>query len=131
MSFGKKLKMLRMSHNLDQNSMGQRLNVSQPVYSRFENDKIALEENNDFVRRVIEEFTVTQKWLMSDDNNSTILESGSISTSANGLGQIENYYNLPKDFMDAYFKQQQQMLEMILNKLGGVNLFKMLQILTR
>ena len=110
--------MLRMSHNLDQNSMGQRLNVSQPVYSRFENDKIALEENNDFVRRVIEEFTVTQKWLMSDDNNSTILESGSISTSANGLGQIENYYNLPKDFMDAYFKQQQQMLEQILNVLG-------------
>jgi len=75
-----------------------------------------LEENGDFVRRVIEEFSVTQKYLMSDDNN--ILDSGNIATIAGGIGQTENYYSLPKDFMDAYFKQQQHMLEQILNVLA-------------
>jgi len=53
---------------------------------------------------------------MSDDNN--ILDSGNIATIAGGIGQTENYYSLPKDFMDAYFKQQQHMLEQILNVLA-------------
>ena len=119
MSFGKKLKMLRVINKLNQTEMMQRLTVSQPVYSRYENDEKEVTENDEFVKRVAEEFDVTSKWLIAENDSTNIFESGSISTSANGLGQIENYYNLPKDFMDAYLKQQQQMLEMILNKIGG------------
>ena len=119
MSFGKKLKTLRDRHHLEQKDMCKRLNVSQPVYSRYERVEKEVSENDGFVKRVAEEFDVTRKWLIAENDSTNIFESGSISTSANGLGQIENYYNLPKDFMDAYFKQQQHMLEIILKIIGG------------
>ena len=88
------------------------------MYSRYENDEKVVNENDAFVNRVTKEFGVTSKSLMAEDGNAAIFESGNIATAANGMGQIENYYSLPKDFMDAYFKQQQQMLEQILNVLA-------------
>ena len=91
MSFGKKLKMLRVINKLNQTEMMQRLTVSQPVYSRYENDEKEVTENDEFVKRVVEEFDVTSKWLIAENDSTNIFESGSISTSANGLGQIENY----------------------------------------
>jgi transcriptional regulator with XRE-family HTH domain len=39
MSFGRKLKMIRIEHNYDQKKMIEILNTSQPVYSRYENDE--------------------------------------------------------------------------------------------
>lgn len=119
MSFGKKLKTLRVYNQLDQIKMSQRLNVSQSVYSRYENDEKEVKETDEFVKRVAEEFDVTKSWLLTENDNSFLLGKNSSPAGTYPTGQIDNYYNLPKDFMDAYFKQQQQMLEMILNKLGG------------
>lgn len=117
MSFGKKLKQLRFIHQLNQTKMIERLNVSQSVYSRYENDDKSVTENDDFVKRVAGEFDVTCKWLINDDGDKTISENVGNSTAE--IKQLESCYSLPKDFMEVYFKQQQQMLEMILNKLGG------------
>jgi transcriptional regulator with XRE-family HTH domain len=117
MSFGKKLLALRIKHNLNQNKMSERLNISQPVYSRYENDEKEVTESDDFVKRVAEEFDVTRKWLLSKEDNA-VFES----FVSNNNSPLENYYNLPKDFMDVYFRQQQQMLEKILNVLGKSNL---------
>ena len=103
MSFGKKLKMLRFTNQLDQNAMSKRLNVSQPVYSRYENDEKQVNEKDEFVKRVTEEFTVTGKWLLDETSSNTLIETGGITNTANSNGPIENYYSLPKDFMDAYF----------------------------
>jgi transcriptional regulator with XRE-family HTH domain len=111
MSFGKKLKTLRFTNQLDQNAMSKRLSVSQPVYSRYENDEKQVNENDEFVKRVAKEFGINIKSLVAEDDDTTNFETTAVA-------KTENYYNLPKDFMDAYFKQQQQMLEQILNVFG-------------
>lgn len=111
MSFGKKLKTLRFIQQLDQNTMCKRLSVSQPVYSRYENDEKQVNENDEFVKRVAKEFGVPIKSLVGEDDAVANFETTSDA-------KTEYYYNLPKDFMDAYFKQQQQMLEQILTVLA-------------
>jgi len=113
MSFGKKLLTLRVTNNLNQNEMARKLNVSQPVYSRYENDEKDVTENDPFVKRVAEEFDATRKWLLNDDDTSSIEPAKSKGNPNSGT--TDNYYSLPKDFMDVYFKQQQQMLEQILS----------------
>ena len=119
MSFGKKLKTLRVINQLDQNDMCKRLNVSQSVYSRYENDEKKVTENDEFVKRVAEEFDVSTVWLATGDDDAAVLKKGSITGVTNGTVQPENYYTLPKDYMDAFFKHQLHLMEMILNKLGG------------
>lgn len=46
MSFGTKLKMLRVTNKLNQDKMSKRLKVSQPVYHRYENDEKDVTEND-------------------------------------------------------------------------------------
>lgn len=103
--------------------MSKRLKISQPVYSRYENDEKSVGEEDDIVKRVAEEFGVSPQWLTSPDSNNFIFESGSIGAGAYGVGQIENYYSVPKEFIDTLIKQQ-QMTEQLLALLSknGVNL---------
>jgi transcriptional regulator with XRE-family HTH domain len=96
-----------MANKLNQNEMSLKLNVSQPVYSRYENGDKEVDEKDEFVKQVAIEFDVTRKWLLNGDDITNNEESHNSAT--------ESYYNLPKDFMAAYFKQQQLMLEQILN----------------
>ncbi|OJU73865.1 MAG: hypothetical protein BGO09_00495 [Bacteroidetes bacterium 47-18] len=123
MKFGTKLKTLRTARNLDQDEMSRLLHVSQSVYSRYENDEKSVKADDAFVQRVAEEFGVSAKWLVNEDSNINItFEKDSIHTGATGMsgigviGQVENYYSVPKDFMDAFIKQQ-KMLEKLLEKL--------------
>lgn len=112
MSFGTKLKMLRTQFKLDQEQMAKRLNVSPPVYSRYEANKKSILPGDEFIHRVAGEFDVTPEWLIADGDNHVIFESGSISSGGTGIGPIENYYSVPKDFMDAFLKQQKMLEKM-------------------
>ena len=59
-----------------------------------------------------------RKWLTSEEDNniSIVFEKDSINTGSTGvIGQIENYYVVPKDFLDSFTKQQ-QLLERVLEK---------------
>ena len=44
--FGENLELLRVIHNLSQEEMSKRLNVSPPVYSRYESGEKEVDENN-------------------------------------------------------------------------------------
>ena len=120
MSFGKKLKMLRVINKLNQTEMMQRLTVSQPVYSRYENDEKEVSENDGFVIRVSLEFKVTLEWLFDENDSSIFITQKTAQPEVvNGNEKPESIYTIFKDYIEACFKQQQQMLEMIMNKLGG------------
>lgn len=113
MSFGNKLKMLRVCNNLDQDTISKKLHISQPVYSRYENDEKEVNEDNPVVKRVSEEFDVPVKWLLTTENTNYVSETGPDSRPTD-----TNYYSVPKDFMDAFLKQQQmteQMLKLLTN----------------
>lgn len=119
MSFGIKLKLLRTMHKLDQNKMSERLNISQPVYSRYENDDKKVSLSDTIVQKVAKEFNVTGEWLTSTDNTNIVFENGSITNGATGIGKIDHYYSVPKDFLDAFIKQQkmtEEILAMLVKK---------------
>ncbi len=102
MSFSTNLKLLRISHKLDQETMSKRLNVSQPVYSRYEKDKKEIKESDDFVKRVCEEFDVTIQWLFNSSMDIMITHPIDPETS-----QLERNYNIPREILNALLKQQQ------------------------
>ena len=108
MSFGNKLRMLRVSNNLDQDTISKKLHISQPVYSRYENDEKEVNEDNPVVKRVSEEFDVPVKWLLTTENNSYVSE-----TAQDPRLPETNYYSVPKDFMEAFLKQQQMTEQML------------------
>ncbi|MBK8928312.1 MAG: hypothetical protein IPM72_01280 [Chitinophagaceae bacterium] len=58
--------------------------------------------DDDFVTRVANGFDVTPEWLTTYGDRNVYFENGSIATGATGIGQVENYYSVPKDFMDAF-----------------------------
>ena len=111
MSFGNKLKILRVSNKLDQETISKKLNISQPVYSRYENDEKEVNEENPVVKRVAKEFHVTAKWLLGSAND-LVAEEDSGHPSGN-----EDYYRVPKEFLDALLKQQ-EMTERVLGLLA-------------
>lgn len=111
MSFGKKLKILRISNGLDQDKISKRLNISQPVYSRYENDEKEVNESNPIVKKVAEEFDVTPYWLLSAENN--MLHE----MREESFHQQHKYYTVPAAFLDAMLKQQ-QMIEDLLKMLS-------------
>lgn len=108
MSFGNKLRMLRVSNNLDQDTISKKLHISQPVYSRYENDEKEVNEDNPVVKRVSEEFDVPVKWLLTAQNNSYSPE-----TEGEGRLPVNAYYSVPKDFLEAFLKQQQMTEQML------------------
>ena len=120
MKFGNKLKLLRSMRSLDQDAMSKLLQVSQPVYSRYERNEKEVKEEDPFLERVSEVFGVSGEWLKSEDNTTTIVyENGSIASGATGtgiIGNVENYYAVPKEFMDAHIRQQ-ELMEKLLEKL--------------
>ena len=111
MSFGNKLKILRISHRLDQETISKKLHISQPVYSRYENDEKEVNEDNPVLKRVMEEFNVSANWLLEP-----LLSAADESKNIYEL-QDRNYYRVPKDFLDAFVRQQ-RLTEQMLNLLG-------------
>ncbi|MEJ7609783.1 MAG: helix-turn-helix transcriptional regulator [Ferruginibacter sp.] len=108
MSFGNKLRILRISNNLDQDTISKKLHISQPVYSRYENDEKEVNEDNPVVKRVSEEFDVPVKWLLTAQNNSYVPESD-----PENRPPDPGYYSVPKDFLEALLKQQQMTEQML------------------
>ncbi len=119
MSFGNKLKILRISHRLDQDTISKRLHISQPVYSRYENDEKQVDEHNLMVKKVAEEFGVTPDWLLSSENN--ILHDAA--AAGHHLSKDMNEYIVPPTFLDTLLKQQ-QMTEQLIKYLSEMK-FKM------
>lgn len=98
--------------------MSKLLRVSQSVYSRYENNEESVKADDPFIQRLSEEFGVSAKWLVNDDSNINItFEKDSIQPGGvtGVIGQVENNYSVPKDFMDAFIAQQ-KMLEKLLEK---------------
>ncbi|HAO03552.1 MAG: hypothetical protein IPO46_06485 [Chitinophagaceae bacterium] len=83
-------------------------------FSRYEANKKSITPDDDFVTRVANEFDVTPEWLTTYGDRNVYFENGSIATGATGIGQVENYYSVPKDFMDAFLKQQKMLEKMFL-----------------
>ena len=105
MSFGTRLKMLRIKYKLGQESMSKRLNVSQPVYSRYENDEKKIAENDPFVIRVAEEFKISREWLVAEDDDDFIVgKHDPVNYNNQGSG---NNYILPGEFFDILLKQHE------------------------
>ena len=67
MSFGKKLKSIRIRFNLTQIDMAERLIMDQSAYSRYETDKT--NPSIEIVKRVSEIFSVDINWLLEIENN--------------------------------------------------------------
>lgn len=65
MTFGKKLKELRLENNLTQTQLGQLLNVSKANISKYENNQ--LEPNLDTLNKISEEFNVSIDYLIGTD----------------------------------------------------------------
>ena len=116
MSFGNKLKILRVSNKLDQETISKKLNISQPVYSRYENDEKEVNEENPVLKRVVKEFHVSAKWLLGSRDGLVAEEEHGYSTGN------ENYYRVPAAFLDALLKQQEmteQLLVLLGREVGG------------
>lgn len=113
MSLGIRLKQLRKQNNFTQEQMCEKLMMEQSLYSKYENDKIS--PNVEIIRRVASVFNVSTEWLMQPDCSQVTFEEGSINN-GNGFIQTKNYYAVPKEFMDAFFKQQ-QMLEVLMKQI--------------
>ena len=92
--------MLRVTHQLSQNEMIKRLNVSQSVYSRYENDEKEVSENDAFVKCVAMEFDVTRKSLLGDDDESNSDEASNTIANPTAFGSLKNYYFIPIDLME-------------------------------
>ncbi|MBC7935971.1 MAG: helix-turn-helix transcriptional regulator [Rhizobacter sp.] len=118
MSFGTRLKMLRVKYRLDQDRMSKRLNVSQPVYSRYENDEKHMEDHHPFVQRVAEEFNISMQWLTSTDDDD--LPVGDNNTGHHTtFSKIENNFTVPGEFIDIMLKQHElseQILKLLTKK---------------
>ncbi len=112
MSFGNKLKILRISNRLDQETISKKLNISQPVYSRYENDEKEVNEESPLLKRVTEVFNVSANWLLEP-----LLASTAEDENKNEMHE-ENYYRVPKDFLDAFVRQQ-RLTEQMLNLLDN------------
>jgi transcriptional regulator with XRE-family HTH domain len=114
MSFGRKLKMIRLEHNLDQKAMSEILFISPTVLSRYETGEKLVTENSPIVKAVAEHFKKDIAWLLEDEvKNKTVFENGSIG-SGTGIGQIETYnINVPKDMMDIFLNMQKMTLEIL------------------
>ena len=116
MSFGNKLKIVRVSHRLDQDAISKRLNVSQPVYSRYENDEKEVNENNALVKKVAEEFHIDVTWLLSQGDEK-VYDLHTCNDPQKNYGAA-----IPKELADAIIKQQhmmEQMMQMLIHLKTG------------
>ncbi len=113
MSFGNRLKQLRKQYNFTQGQMSEKLAMEQSTYSKYENDKLS--PNIEIIKRVAADFNISTEWLIEPDGNHVTFEQGS-TNNGNGLIQTENYYAVPKEFMDAFLKQQ-QMIDLLVKEL--------------
>jgi transcriptional regulator with XRE-family HTH domain len=114
MNTGTKLKLLRILHDLDQAKMAKLLNVSQPVYSRYENNEKSLAPDSLIVRRIHEEFDINYEWLVDTEIDPFQFTMAGAGNSKAGE-QTNNYYSVPKEFMDVFLVQQ-QLFEKLIKK---------------
>ena len=113
--FGKNLELLRVIHNLSQEEMSKRLNVSPPVYSRYESGEKEVDENNEFVKQVAAEFGITAIALVSKEINIKIFEDGKAEATSFDIKQMGKCFMMPKEFIEVFFKHHQQSLEQVVN----------------
>jgi transcriptional regulator with XRE-family HTH domain len=109
MAFGDKLRKIRIDNKLNQVEMSSRLAMEQSNYSRYENNKTI--PTIDLVNRVAGEFGLEVDWLMQNDNSTVIFEGGS--TNNGDVIQTENYYAVPKELIENWLKQQEQVTTML------------------
>lgn len=117
MPFAKKLKQIRLNHRLTQQDMGRRLQVSQPVYYRYEPGEKTPHGEDSILQRISNEFGVSAEWLISEDNNYSFCQwEHCTSDAAKGFINTNNnnYYTVPKDFIDVFVKQQTILEKLIL-----------------
>jgi len=115
MSLGKKLKEIRKQHHLSQRDMSERLLMDQSTYSRYENDKSAL--NLDIIKRIVTEFNVSLDHLLSDPKT-IVIDQKNLN---NNLVQMDNYYAVPKSVIEIML-QQQQSITLLLQQIAEKNM---------
>lgn len=99
MNFEKKLKALRLSHELSQTDMADRLCMTQSNYNKYENGK--LQPSDDIVKRVAEEFNLSEEELTGESLN---LKDGK----SQHKPQV-NYYSIPENIIDLLVEQNKIM----------------------
>ncbi|HRD58083.1 MAG TPA: hypothetical protein PK504_08525 [Ferruginibacter sp.] len=87
------------------------------MYSRYENNQKQVYLNHFFVQKVAEEFKVSPKWLISNEDTNINFNEGSISSGATGIGQVENYFGHSTDVLNV-LNNLQITLKTLLEKLG-------------
>lgn len=88
--FGEQLKKLRLSHNLSQVELGNKLSVSKQTISNWENNNIM--PSVDKLREIAQYFTCSTDYLLELDENIFIIETNDLS-----LQQIAHVQQIVKD----------------------------------
>lgn len=88
--FGEQLKKLRLSHNLSQVELGNKLSVSKQTISNWENNNIM--PSVDKLREIAQYFSCSTDYLLELDKNIFIIETNDLS-----LQQIAHIQQIVKD----------------------------------
>lgn len=88
--FGEQLKKLRLSHNLSQVELGNKLSVSKLTISNWENNNIM--PSVDKLREIAQYFSCSTDYLLELDENIFIIETNDLS-----LQQIAHVQQIVKD----------------------------------
>lgn len=88
--FGEQLKKLRLSHNLSQVELGNKLSVSKQTISNWENNNIM--PSVDKLREIAQYFSCSTDYLLELDENIFIIETNDLS-----LQQIAHVQQIVKD----------------------------------
>jgi transcriptional regulator with XRE-family HTH domain len=116
-----RLKKLRKDLGLSQVQMGHRLNVEQSTISKYETNNQDI--NLHLLQRLNEEFGIDPNEFIVTNNKNVHFEKGSV-VNGNGVVQSENYYAVPKEFIDSIMSTQLQILsflDLIAKKLSNPN----------
>jgi transcriptional regulator with XRE-family HTH domain len=108
MSFGNRLRSIRINLNLTQIEMGDKLLMDQSAYSRYETDKTS--PSIEIVKRVSESFSVNINWLLEIEDTDK---------AENDFTKQPSRNNNLDDEVIQFMLEQQKKLSNLLNKLGG------------
>ena len=111
MNFGKKLKDIRKSNNLNQEDMADILCTTQGNYSQFETNH--RKPSIDQIKILIEHFNLDANWLLSS-NEDQIVNFNDNSTCNIAALKTDNYYAMPSTFFSNFeilLQQNKEILE--------------------
>ena len=86
--FSETLKKLRLSHNLNQVQLAQKLNVSKQAISNWENNNI--QPSIDILIKIADIFSVSTDYLLGRDQQTSLVVSGLTPTQQAHIQQIIN-----------------------------------------